>query len=147
MASKIEKLDAIDRKKGVKNTVYPETVASAVKRKNGEDLNSAMSRALYGNNVVFITKAEYEALTEEEQNDGRIYVIMDDDNKLILTATLEAGHTEVTFTNERITEDSMVDVYVDIFGISPTNIVYTEHAITLSFDALDVDLKIKVVIQ
>ena len=106
-----------------------------------------MSRALYGNNVVFITKAEYEALTEEEQNDGRIYVIMDDDNKLILTGTLEAGHTEVTFTNERITEDSMVDVYVDIFGISPTNIVYTEHAITLSFDALDVDLKIKVVIQ
>jgi len=147
MASKIEKLEAIDRKTGVKNTVYPETVASAVKLNNGEDLNSAMTRALYGNNVVFITKAEYEALTEEEQNDGRIYVIMDDDNKLILIATLEAGHTEVTFTNERITEDSMVDVYVDIFGISPTNIVYTEHAITLSFDVLDVDLKIKVVIQ
>ena len=105
MASKIEKLEAIDRKTGVKNTVYPETVASAVKLNNGEDLNPAMSRALYGNNIVFITKAEYEALTEEEQNDGRIYVIMDDDNKLILTGTLEAGHTEVTFTNERITEE------------------------------------------
>ena len=69
MASKIEKLEAIDRKTGVKNTVYPETVASAVKLNNGEDLNSAMSRALYGSNVVFITKAEYEALTEEEQNE------------------------------------------------------------------------------
>lgn len=147
MASKIEKLRAIDRETGLKHSVYPETVASAVKLNNGEDLDSAMSRALYGNNVVFLTRAEYNNLTEEEQNDGRIYVVTDDDKDLILVGTVEAGHTEITFTNERITEESMVDVYVDIFGVSPKNIIYSENAITLMFEALDIDLNIKVVIR
>lgn len=147
MASKIEKLQAIDRETGLKHRVYPETVASAVKLSNGEDLDSTMSRALYGNNVVFLTRAEYDALTEEEQNDGRIYVVTDDDKDLILVGTVEAGHTEITFTNERITEESMVDVYVDIFGVSPKNIIYSENSITLMFEALDIDLNIKVVIR
>jgi hypothetical protein len=147
MASKIEKLQAVDRETGTKHTVYPATVGSAVQLSNGEDLNSTMARALYGNNVVFINKAEYDALPEEEQNDGRIYVIMDDDKELILTDTLEAGHTEISFTNEKITENSMIDVYVDKFGISPINIIYSDNTMVLIFDTLDFDLTVKVVVR
>ena len=147
MASKIEKLEAIDRKTGVKNTVYPETVASAVKLNNGEDLNSTMARALYGNNIVFTTKEEYENLTEEVKNDGRIYVIMDDDKEIILTSTLKAGSTQLSFTHERIAQDCMLDVYTDKFGVSPTNISYTGNTVKITCAALSSDLKVKILIK
>ena len=38
-----------------------------------------------------------------------------------VTGTLTAGQTQVTLSNNVISESSTIDVYTDVFGISPTN--------------------------
>ncbi|MCM1104887.1 MAG: hypothetical protein NC409_12375 [Clostridium sp.] len=62
----------------------------------------------------------------------------------VLTQTLSAGETELTFTSAAITDDSMIDVYADTFGVYPTAIAQEGNTLTLKFDAQDSDVRVKV---
>ena len=61
-----------------------------------------------------------------------------------LTDTLEAGETELVFTDASITTDSTVDVYTDTYGINPTNVVVATGSVTLTFEVQSADLGVKV---
>jgi len=65
----------------------------------------------------------------------------------ILTSTLTAGQTTITFTDSSITANSTVDVYTSVYGVSPTEITSSTGSITLAFDSQDSDLSVKVVIK
>jgi len=64
----------------------------------------------------------------------------------ILTGTLTAGNTTLTLTNAAITTSSLVDVYTNVFGLSPTNITVSIGTMTLTFTAQQSDVSVKVLI-
>lgn len=68
------------------------------------------------------------------------------------TGTLEAGETSLVFTDNAITDDSLVDWYIEeaYYGIvAPTAFATdeTNHTLTLTFEAQEADVEIKVVIK
>ena len=67
-------------------------------------------------------------------------------NKLtnVLTGTLSAGETTLIISDDSITEDSMIDIYTNVFGVNPTEVTVASGSITLVFDAQETDLGVKV---
>lgn len=65
-------------------------------------------------------------------------------NYIELTSTLSTGSTTVTFTNEAITTNSTIDVYTSVFGVNPTDITLSAGSMTITFDAQDADIGVKV---
>jgi hypothetical protein len=68
------------------------------------------------------------------------------------TGTLEAGETSLVFTDNSITDDSLVDWYIEeaYYGIVAPTAFTTDaanHTLTLTFDAQEEDIDIKVVIK
>lgn len=61
-----------------------------------------------------------------------------------LTATLAAGETTLVFTDDSITDNSMINVYTDQHGMTPSTITYENEALTLTFDAQETDIRVKV---
>lgn len=61
-----------------------------------------------------------------------------------LTGTLEASETTLIFTGDAITDDCKIDIYTNVFGVSPSAIEYNENILTLVFDAQTVDVGVKV---
>lgn len=61
-----------------------------------------------------------------------------------LTATLSTGETTLTISDSSITEDSMIDIYTNVFGVNPTEVTVASGSITLVFDAQETDLGVKV---
>lgn len=64
-----------------------------------------------------------------------------------LTSTLIAGQTTVTFSDAAITTTSTIDIYVDVYGISPEDVTVTTGQIVLTFEEQASDLGVKVVIK
>jgi len=60
------------------------------------------------------------------------------------TGTLAAGSTSLTISNPLITESSTFDYYTEYFGINPVGASVTNGSITLTFEAQDIDLGVKV---
>lgn len=65
----------------------------------------------------------------------------------ILTGTLSAGQTEITFTNSAITEDSIIDVYTNVYSVNPTDIISTTGNITLQFYQQENDVQVRVEVR
>lgn len=66
---------------------------------------------------------------------------------IVLSGTLTAGQTSITFTDAYITSSSTLDnVWTDVFGVKlkPTNIVITAGSITLTFESQSSDIGVKV---
>lgn len=64
---------------------------------------------------------------------------------IVLSGTLTAGQTSITFTNASITASSTLDnVWTEDFGVKPTNIVITAGSITLTFESQESDIGVKV---
>lgn len=61
-----------------------------------------------------------------------------------IIGTLEAGETEITLTNSAIDSSKTFDFYTTIPDISPTNISISNESITLTFDAQQNDIQVKV---
>ena len=69
-------------------------------------------------------------------------------NKIIeLNGNLAAGSTTLTLSDENITINSTIDIYTNVYGISPKNVTVEVGKITLEFKALDHELNVKVVIR
>lgn len=62
-----------------------------------------------------------------------------------LTGTLSAGETTISFTDPVITQESMIDIYTDVYGVNPTMVDYAQEnaTLTLTFDAQKMDLGVK----
>lgn len=68
-------------------------------------------------------------------------------NKKLYTdyeATLTAGNTTVTISNAAITGNETIDVYTNVFGVNPTDIVASSGSIVLTFPVQASDVSVKV---
>lgn len=68
-------------------------------------------------------------------------------NKKLYTdyeATLTAGNTTVTISNAAITGNETIDIYTNVFGVNPTNIVASSGSIVLTFPVQTSDISVKV---
>lgn len=67
----------------------------------------------------------------------------------VKSGTLAAGSTSLTltFTTETIGNDTLIDIYSDVFGVIPTDVTTTSTTVTLTFDAQDSAVKVAVVIE
>jgi len=68
-------------------------------------------------------------------------------NEVMITATLTAGTTSVTFTNEAITSSAWIDYYTSQFGVNPTSISVSTGSATLTFPANQNDITVGLVIK
>lgn len=64
-----------------------------------------------------------------------------------LTGTLAAGDTQLVLNDENITTDSTVEIYTDVYGVSPKNVTVQDGQITLEFKAQETNVNVKVVIK
>ena len=96
-----------------------------------------------GLEVVVLTKAEYDILTPEQKNNGKMYLV--NDAGKVLTGTLTAGSTTLVFNDAAIKSDSMIDVYTTIAGVNPIGINASTGTITLYFRSQAADMGVKVV--
>jgi hypothetical protein len=67
--------------------------------------------------------------------------------KTTLTKTLVAGETTLTFTDDAITNNAVLDVYSNMYGISPTMASQVDNTLTLTYGATTTDVMIRVVIS
>ena len=70
-----------------------------------------------------------------------------EDAPTILTSTLSAGSTSLTFSNAAITTTAMHDVYADKYGLTPTDITVTTGQAVLTFEAQSSNVSVKLVIR
>ena len=63
---------------------------------------------------------------------------------VIFRNTLLAGETEITITNDNITENSALSFYTSIYGVNPTAAVANAGSVTLTFDAQETDMEVGV---
>ena len=65
-----------------------------------------------------------------------------------ITGVLNAGETEITFTNDAITSDSTLNaVYTSKYGMSVNSAVFGEGSLTLTFSAQEENIDVLVVID
>lgn len=67
-------------------------------------------------------------------------------SQTVLTETLEAGQTSVTFTNAAITTGSNIRILTDVFGIAPTGATASTGSLTVAFAAQLADVEVRAVI-
>ena len=61
-----------------------------------------------------------------------------------VSGTLTTGSTTLTLSDVAITTSSEIDVWVDTFGVNPENVVVASGSVTLTFEAQESDLGVKV---
>ena len=61
-----------------------------------------------------------------------------------IIGTLTAGQTDITISSELITTSSTIEVFTDVFGVNPTNIVTTTGQVVITFPVQASDLGVKV---
>lgn len=89
---------------------------------------------LNGEDLTPITRLEYFLKKAAEGGGG--YTEFD--------STLQAGQTTVTITDSAITANSVYDIYTSVYGLNPTDVTVATGSITLTFDAQQSDLEVKV---
>lgn len=91
------------------------------------------------------------AFTPESHSHDNRYYTKEEVNKLMNTyqvsGILKAGASTITLTHEKITSESMIDIYTSIYGINPKTVDITDGSITLTFKEQSDDIQIKVVIS
>lgn len=94
-----------------------------------------------------VTKVEGKGLstndfTDEYKNKLNDMVITKE-----ITGTLAAEETCITLTDDSINEDSTIDIYTSVYGVSPKAIEVAEGNITMTFKAQTQDIGVKVVVK
>lgn len=81
-------------------------------------------------------------VTEEEKKKIADIIISNE-----ITGTLAAEETCITLTDDSINEDSTIDIYTSVYGVSPKAIEVAEGNITMTFKAQTQDIGVKVVVK
>ena len=66
---------------------------------------------------------------------------------VMLTATLAANATTVSFTNAAITSTALIDTYADVYGVSPKTATVSGNTLTLTFTARSAAMTVVVVVR
>lgn len=74
-----------------------------------------------------------DAFSKENMNDLEKRIA--DGFGVLLTATLAANATSVSFTNAAITSTALIDIYTDVYGVSPKTATVSGNTLTLTFTA------------
>lgn len=61
-----------------------------------------------------------------------------------VTGTLLTGSTSLTLSDASISSTSTLDFFTDVYGVSPTAVSVTSGSVTLTFEAQESDLSVKV---
>lgn len=63
-----------------------------------------------------------------------------------ITGTLTAGQTSITLTSSKIKLNSVIDIYTDVFGVTPQNMQLSSSSLTIKFkpQASDVGVMVRV---
>ena len=61
-----------------------------------------------------------------------------------LSGTLTTGTTSLTISDASITTSSTVDIFADVYGVSPESVTVATGSITMTFEARESDLSVKV---
>lgn len=69
------------------------------------------------------------------------------DKPTVLTGTLAAKATSLALSNAAIKESSVIDIYTDKYGVSPTAVDVAAGKITMTFDAQTVAIGIRVEVR
>lgn len=114
-----------------------------------EDLQSATGYESYkvASNVVanqFMTAYNFTGLNTTSKN---VVGAVNEVKGKEVTGTLLAGNTSITLQDAAITTTSTIDIYTDVFGISPESVAVATGEITITFEAQAADLGVKVVIK
>lgn len=114
-----------------------------------EDLQAASGYESYkvASNVVasqFMTAYNFTGLNTTSKN---IVGAVNEVKGKEVTGTLLAGNTSITLQDAAITTTSTIDIYTDVFGISPESVSVATGEITITFEAQASDLGVKVVIK
>ena len=91
--------------------------------------------------------ADYRLLTDATGQDIVTALQALASSKTVLTSTLTAGSTSLTFLNAAITTSALYDVYAEKYGLTPTNITITTGQAVLTFESQLADVSVKLVIQ
>ena len=103
--------------------------------------------------AITMTSAQYAALTPEEKNNGKTYYVTDavgvscDLAQYIFTLrqTLSAGSTEMTFSDARLSNNSLIEIF---FPDTETDLNYNSFeqlsatSFKLTFDAQESDVSV-----
>ena len=114
-----------------------------------EDLQSATGYESYkvSSNVVanqFLTAYNFNGLNTTSKN---IVGSINEVKGKEVTGTLIAGNTSITLQDASITTTSTIDIYTDVFGISPESVSVVTGEITITFEAQSSDMGVKVVVK
>lgn len=61
-----------------------------------------------------------------------------------ITGTLTAGSTTLTLQNAAITSSATYDYYTSVFGVNPIAVVISNGSMTLTFEAQQTNIDVKV---
>lgn len=91
--------------------------------------------------IISSNPAEWALLGDAEKaaDAKAVYELMN-----IKKATLSAGQTNITITDNRITANSAMSFYTSIYGVNPTAVQATTGRVTLTFDAQQGDMEVGV---
>lgn len=81
-------------------------------------------------------------VTEEEKKKIADIVIPKE-----IQGTLSAGKTELALSSEKISVDSTIDIYTDVYGVSPKTATVADGSITMTFKAQTKSVQVKVVVK
>lgn len=96
-------------------------------------------------NAVNALETSVSNITKDVSNISTQVTQLTDSQPTVLSGTLAAGETSISFTSEAITTDATFDFYTSIYGVSPvTAPIVTDGSITLEFDAQETDMNVKV---
>ena len=65
----------------------------------------------------------------------------------VLTGTLTAGSTTLTFTDSSISSSSLLDVYTDTYGVNPKTMSQSGTSVVLTFKAQASNVGVKLVVK
>ena len=116
-----------------------------------------------GGTVKFISEGMY-ALAEDVQElsqkfskhieDKNVHVTEEEKKKIAdivipkeIQGTLSAGKTELALSSEKISVDSTIDIYTDVYGVSPKTATVADGSITMTFKAQTKSVQVKVVVK
>ena len=98
-------------------------------------------------NMTLISDSTTSGSTVWSSNKTNSELSSKEDAPTILTSTLSAGSTSLTFSNAAITTTAMYDVYADKYGLTPTDITITTGQAVLTFEAQSSNVSVKLVIR
>ena len=61
-----------------------------------------------------------------------------------LTGTLTAGSTSLVISDASITTSSTIDIFADVYGVSPESVTVATGSVTMTWEARESDLSVKV---